>query len=421
MKWIKKPEAGGEESFSRHLETETVVKEVIERVKRDGDSALLELTAKYDGVKLDSVIVDRETIMAAYEKVDRDIVNTVKLAAKNIERFASAQLSALKPIEYESTKGVILGHKLVPVDSVGCYVPAGRYPLPSSALMSIIPAKVAGVKRVAACAPPSADYGSVHPLVLVAMNLAGVDEIYAMGGAQAIAAYRYGTNSLKPTNMIVGPGNRYVVEAKRQLGGEIGIDLLAGPSEVLIIADKTADSGAVAVDLIAKCEHDPDAVAILVTDDESFALKVLQDVEKVIVAVETAEVANISWKRFGEIIVTKNIDVAVDVANERAPEHLQVMVEDEGTIAARLYNYGSLFIGHSAPVAFGDYCSGPNHTLPTNRCARFTGGLWTGSFIKVLSYQKVSQEGAKKLARLCSPLAQSEGLFAHKLSSDLRK
>lgn len=421
MKWIKEPLADKEFSSTEKLKTETIVKEIIEKVKSSGDQALLEMTAKFDQVNLDSVKVSKSAIKAAYQDVDKDTANTVARAAENIKRFATEQLSTLKPLEYESMPGVTLGHRLVPVESVGCYVPAGRYPLPSSALMSIIPAKVAGVKRVAACAPPSNNFNTIHPLVLVAMDMAGVDEVYTMGGAQAIAAYMFGTESIEPTSMVVGPGNKFVVEAKRQLGGEIGVDLLAGPSEVLIIADKSTDCKKVVIDLIAKCEHDPEAVSILVTDDEDFGMQVKEELEKAINNIETAEVAKKSWDNYGEIIVAEDLDEAINIANEKAPEHLQIMLENEDYVSTKLYNFGSLFVGDCSPVAFGDYCSGPNHTLPTNRCARFTGGLWVGSFIKVLSYQKINAEGASKLAEICSPLAENEGLFAHKRSSDLRK
>lgn len=422
LKWIKKPLADKDFSSAEKSKTETIVKDIIEKVKTKGDQALLEMTAKFDQVNLDTVKVNKSAIKAAYQNVDKDTVNTVACAAENIKRFASEQLSTLRPLEFESMPGVTLGHRLVPVESVGCYVPAGRYPLPSSALMSIIPAKVAGVKRVAACAPPSKKYNNIHPLVLVAMDMAGVDEVYTMGGAQAIAAYKYGTESIEPTNMVVGPGNKFVVEAKRQLGGEIGLDLLAGPSEVLIIADKFTDCKKVVIDLIAKCEHDPEAVSILVTDDEDLGMQVREEIEKEINNIETAEVAKKSWDNYGEIIIAEDLDEAIRIANEKAPEHLQIMLEnEEDYVSSRLYNFGSLFIGDCSPVAFGDYCSGPNHTLPTSRCARFTGGLWVGSFIKVLSYQKINAVGASKLAETCSPLAENEGLFAHKRSSDLRK
>lgn len=421
MNWLKKPLGGSEVQVLGKKEVESSVRMIIENVRQHGDNALIDLTSRYDHVIMERVKIDKNEVKAAYDQVDSSTIEMVESAAKNIKYFAEQQLSTLKPLRCEKTPGVILGHKLIPVESVGCYVPAGRYPLPSSALMSIIPAKVAGVQRVAACAPPSSEYGSVHPLVLVAMDIAGADEFYSMGGAQAIAAYCYGTVTIAPVAMIVGPGNKYVVEAKRQLNGEVGIDLLAGPSEVLIIADQSADPHKVAVDLIAKCEHDPDAVSILITIDECFGQNVLSLVDKELKKIKTREVASASWENYGEIIVTEDIDEAIGVANDRAPEHLQIMIANDESIVDRLTNYGSLFIGEYSPVAFGDYCSGTNHTLPTNRCARFSNGLWAGSFIKVLSYQKVTVEGARNLSVICSHLAAREGLFAHQASSDLRK
>lgn len=420
MKWLKKPLGSIEDRENAKLEIGTSVRNIVEKVRMGGDKALIEFTALYDQVDRVSIRVDKDEVKAAYEKVAPATLKLVRLAADNIKFFAEQQLLSLKPLECEKVPGVVLGHKLVPKESVGCYIPAGRYPLPSSALMSIIPAKVAGVKRVAACAPPSKEYGSVHPLVLAAMDIAGADEIYAMGGAQAIAAYCYGTDTIKPTVMVVGPGNQYVVEAKRQLSGLVGIDLLAGPSEVLIIADQSADPKKVAIDLIAKCEHDPEAIAILLTDNENLGKKVLEVLQKEIHNLKTAEVATKSWNKHGEVIVADSIDEIICVANEIAPEHLQLMTSFDEMLSNSLTNYGSLFIGEYSPVAFGDYCSGTNHTLPTSQSAKFSNGLWVGSYIKVLSYQKVSKEGAKMLAGICSPLAEGEGLFAHKYSSDLR-
>lgn len=421
MKWLKRPLETPDTHAKLHSETEDIVRIIIERVKNGGDKVLLELTEKYDSVKQEKVRVEASEVKAAYGQVDKKTLETVEKAAENITYFASRQLSSLRPLECEMTPGVILGHKLVPLASVGCYIPAGRYPLPSSALMSIIPAKVAGVKRIMACAPPSRDYGTVHPLVLVAMDIAGADEIYSMGGAQAIAAYRFGTETIVPADIIVGPGNKFVVEAKRQLSGGVGIDLLAGPSEVLIIADHSADKKKVAIDLLAKCEHDPEAVSVLVTTSDVLGREVVEEVERELVGLRTGEIARKSWENHGEVIIVDSCLEAVRMANERAPEHLQLMTENDDDLIQDLYNYGSLFIGEHSPVAFGDYCSGTNHTLPTNRSAKFSHGLWVGTFIKVLSYQKVSAEGAGHLARICSHLAEKEGLFAHQLSSDLRK
>ncbi|MDZ4133509.1 MAG: histidinol dehydrogenase [Dethiobacteria bacterium] len=421
MKWLKKPTVTAGESFQSQKEIKEVVQNILQQVKEGGDRAILELTEKYDQVRLDHIQINHMEVKAAYDKVDRQTIDAVEKAADNIRSFAIQQLATIRPLEFEKIPGVKLGHKLIPLNSVGCYVPAGRYPLPSSALMSAIPAKVAGVKRVMACAPPSRGFNTIHPLVLIAMDIAGVDELYCMGGAQAIAAYKFGTKTINPSDMIVGPGNKYVVEAKRQLCGEIGIDLLAGPSEVLIIADHKADIMMTAMDLLAKCEHDPDAISILVSTNEDFAARVIETLEREMANLKTRAVAAESWEKHGEVIIVDSYEEAVCVANDKAPEHLQLLTEENEKLIEDLVNYGSLFIGEYSPVAFGDYCSGTNHTLPTSQCARFSNGLWVGSFIRVASYQKISREGAKVLAEICSAMAEKEGLFAHKTSSDLRK
>jgi len=421
MKWLKEPMASQEKLNSQDLSVEETVKGIIDQVKTRGDQALFDLTQKFDGLELKQISVNEEEIKEAYNCIDRETLHAVKKAAGHLEEFSRKQLSSLQPLEYEKMSGVILGHRLIPLSRAGCYVPSGRYPLPSSALMSIIPAKVAGVGRVMACSPPSKEYGTIHPLVLVAMDIAGADEIYAMGGAQAIAAYCMGTETVPAADMVAGPGNKYVAEAKRQLSGKVGIDLLAGPSEVLIIADKTADKQKVAVDLLAKCEHDPDAVAVLVTTSQQLGEEVKEEINRELPRLSTAEVARESWEQNGEIVLCRDFQEAVALANQRAPEHLQLMTGDDDKIADRLTNYGSLFIGEYAPVAFGDYCSGTNHILPTGKSARYTGGLWVGSFIKVLSYQKVSAQGAESLSEICSHLAEKEGLYGHKRSSDLRR
>ena len=432
MQWLKEPTISSSkpgDNFSKSTgtsDTEAIVKTILAKIKNSGDRALKEYTEKFDGVRLEQLKVDKSSIESAYNYIDAQTLDAVKTAAKNIETFARHQLNSLKNLEFEISPGVVLGHRLVPVSRVGCYIPAGRYPLPSSALMSIIPAKTAGVSHVTACAPPvkSEDLPGefpIHPLILAAMDTAGADEIYCMGGAQAIAAYAFGTESVPPVDMIVGPGNRFVVEAKRQLHGLVGIDSLAGPSEALIIADQTADAEHVAMDLLAKCEHDTDAVAILVTPSKSLAEETLKTMEKKLPTLETTAVAGESWDKHGEVVVCDTLNQAVDIANNKAPEHLQLMLEQPEDLIPYLTNYGSLFIGHHAPVAFGDYCSGTNHILPTNRSAQHSSGLWVGNFIKVLSYQKIDPEGAKSLADTCAILAEQEGLFAHKYSAQLRK
>jgi len=401
--------------------TQETVAGIIQKVNNEGDKALFELTEHFDGVKLDDLRVPKEALKKAYDQVSAQTIESLKFAAEQIRFFATQQLGCLKPLECQNLPGVTLGHRLIPVASTGAYIPAGRYPLPSTALMSIIPAKVAGVKRVAACSPPSREHGTIHPAVMVAMDIAGVDEVYCMGGAQAIAAFTYGTATIPKVDMIVGPGNKYVTEAKRQVSGSVGIDMLAGPSEVLIIADETAPTRFVAVDLLARCEHDPNSVAILVTTSRKLAEEVEEQIQEELKTLGTAKLAAQTWEDNGQIILVDSMDEAIEIADQVATEHLQVMTANSEEVAAKLRNFGSLFIGCSAPVAFGDYVSGTNHTLPTMSCARFTNGVWVGTFIKASSYQRVTAEGAAKLAGYCSHLAGVEGLLAHQRAAELRK
>ncbi len=397
------------------------VAKIIENVRCGGDQALLELTGCYDRVAVSGLRVEPEDIKRAYSQVDEKTVEYLRLAASRVKSFAEKQIECLLPLEYESSPGVVLGHRLIPVSSCGAYVPGGRYPLPSSALMSIIPAKVAGVKRVAACSPPSKTFSGIHPAVLVAMDIAGADEIYSMGGAQAVAAYAYGTFSVPWVDMIVGPGNIYVTEAKRQVSGIVGIDILAGPSEVLIIADEHAVPATVACDLLAQCEHDPTARGILVTTSNKLAGQVLKSIYIESGALETGKAALKAWEDNGQVILVDSLAEAAAVSDRFAPEHLALQTVKNDELINKIHNYGSLFIGENAPVAFGDYISGTNHILPTMGCSRFSSGVWAGMFIKVASYQKLTGQGAASLAAACSHLAGVEGLKAHQRSADRRR
>jgi histidinol dehydrogenase/sulfopropanediol 3-dehydrogenase len=396
------------------------VARIVAGVRDGGDTALLRYSRELDGAALQEVRVSSEAMRAARNHVDSSTLDALKFAAAQIRGFAERQKECLHPLSAETLPGVTLGHRLLPVSSVGCYVPAGRYPLPSTALMSVIPAKVAGVTRIAACSPPSHEGGSIHPAVLAALEIAGATEVYAMGGAQAVAAYAYGTASVAPVDMIVGPGNVYVTEAKRQVSGDVGIDMLAGPSEVLIIADDSASDEDVSMDLLAKCEHDPNSVSILVTTDRALAERVLARIEADAATLATAELAAATWAAHGEVILAESLTEAAALANQRAPEHLQVLTRDDDRVAAELSAYGSLFIGPNAPVAFGDYVSGPNHTLPTVRSARFSSGVWVGTFLRVLSWQRIDRQGAATLGPVCARLAGVEGLDAHRRSAELR-
>lgn len=418
MKAIKKAE---KKTYQRDRQLTETVLEILDSVQSHGDASLLELAQKFDHVDLKSVKVDRSTIERAYTLVDKETVKHITFAADQIRWFSRQQLQCMQPLEVQSrVKGVELGHRLVPVEKCGCYIPSGRYPLPSSALMSVIVAKVAGVKHVAACSPAFHGYGTIHPAVLVAMDIAGADEIYCMGGAQAIAAYAYGTETVQKVDLIVGPGNKFVTEAKRQVLGDVGIDSLAGPSEVLIIADETANPVFIAIDLLGQAEHDPNAKPILVCTDERVIEQSLAELDRLLAHLPTRDVASKSWADNGEVYLAGSIGEAIALSNQIAPEHLEVQVKNERQVAAQLYNYGSLFVGHYAPVAFGDFVSGTNHILPTMSTARYSNGLCVKTFIKTPFHQFVSQEGCKNLSEACMHFAQVEGLYAHRDSVRLR-
>ncbi|MDR2529393.1 MAG: histidinol dehydrogenase [Synergistaceae bacterium] len=399
---------------------ERTVREITENVRARGDEAVFDYTEKFDGYRPPALRVDPEVVTKAYSAVEPKTVENLRFAAGRIRDFARRQRETLKELRYEISAGVTLGHKLIPIDSCGCYAPAGRYPLPSSALMSIIPAKVAGVGRIAAASPASGGFNSIHPAVLVAMDIAGADEIYCMGGAQAIAAFAYGTLSVPPVNLIAGPGNRYVTEAKRQLSGVVGVDMLAGPSEVVILADESADPVWIAADALSRCEHDPNSWAVLLLTSENLAQRVTEKIEAELKTLETAELAGQTWADNGRILVTESLDEAIRLSDEIAPEHLQVMTENSPNVAAKLRNFGSLFLGYCAPVPFGDYISGPNHILPTAGCARFSNGLNVHTFIKISTFQEITPEGGRFLSPRCAYLAGIEGLRGHQRSAELR-
>ena len=419
MKYLKK---AFEKNQQQSNELALTVQGIVDDVRSNGDQALLELGKKFDGVELNSVKISRDAVKRAYTLVSEDTVKHFKFAADQVRYFAEQQLKCMQPLSIPDSKvkGLELGHRLVPVETCGCYIPSGRYPLPSTAIMSVLVAKVAGVKHVAACSPPSAEHDTIHPAVLVAMDIAGADEIYCMGGAQAIAAYAYGTETVKKVDMIVGPGNKYVTEAKRQVIGHVGIDMLAWPSEGLIVADETANPTFLAIDCLARCEHDPDARAIIVSTDEEICKKAESELYRLLEDLPTKEVAAVSWRDNGEIILADNMEEAIDIANQYAIEHLQVQVKNEREVAEKLLHYGSLFVGHYSPVAFGDFVSGTNHTLPTMATARFSSGLWVGTFIKVAFYQFVSKEGCKNLSEACMHFGETEGLYGHRDSVKLR-
>lgn len=420
IKELKPSKKRTEEDRSRLMAT---VGDIIADVRMNGDSALMEYNRRFDGCERTALRISEQEIRDAYDKVSAQEIEGIKKAAANIENFAKAQRATVGALEdFSPSPGIMLGHRVIPVGSCCCYVPGGGYPLYSTALMLGIPAKAAGVERVTACSPVIKGTDCIHPKTLVAMDVAGVDEIYAVGGAQAIAAFSYGTDQIQPVDMIVGPGNSFVTEAKRQCYGKVGIDFVAGPSEVLIIADGNADPEVLAADILAQSEHDKEAKGILVTTDEKLGAAVIDAVEVQLSTLETAPIARSSWNDFGEILIADSLDRAVEYANAYAPEHLEVNVADADAdrVVSGLKNYGSLFIGGNTAEVFGDYASGPNHTLPTLGAARYTGGVWVGTFLKICTYQSMSRDAMMGIAPLVSNLARGEGLIGHARAAEIR-
>ena len=396
------------------------VAEIIARVREMGDEALREYNLRFDGNGREQLRVTREEIDAAYASMTPQELEDLRRAADNIRAFAQAQRECLNGLDnFSNLSGAVLGHRVIPVESCGCYVPGGSYPLFSTALMLIIPAKVAGVKRVIACSPAEKGTPSINRKTLVAMDIAGADEIYAVGGAQSIAAFAYGTQQIRAVDVIVGPGNQYVAEAKRQCYGQVGIDFFAGPSEVLAVADNSADPQVLAADMLAQSEHDPMAKGILVTTSRALGQAVIQAVEEQLSGLETRNIAAQSWNTYGEVVLVDDLGQAVELANQYAPEHLEVVVADE-SILPGFVNFGSLFIGQETGEVFGDYASGTNHTLPTVRAARYTGGVWVGTFLKVCTFQRYQSNAMREIAPLVSRLAREEGLVGHARAAEIR-
>ena len=419
MKIMKEARVRTEEDKKKLIQ---IVGDMIDDVKNRKDEALREYSQRFDGSKRESFLVSKEEIQEAYAQLSPQEIEDLKKAASHIRAFAKAQRETIKPLEnFSPAPGIFLGHRIIPVKSCCCYVPGGNYPLYSTALMLIIPAKAAGVARVAACSPVMKGTDRINPKTLVAMDIAGADEIYGVGGAQAIAAFSYGTQEIQPVDMIVGPGNQYVTEAKRQCYGQVGIDFVAGPSEVLVIADGSGTPEIVAADLLAQSEHDPNAKGMLITTDEKFGQAVIEAVEKELSWLSTAAIAEQSWQTYGEVVLAESLEEAVQIANAYAPEHLELNLSDPDSIKDRLYDYGSLFIGENTAEVFGDYASGTNHTLPTLRAARYTGGVWVGTFLKTCTHQSMTPEAMKELAPLVERMAQGEGLMGHAQAAKVRR
>ena len=395
------------------------VREIVDTVREGGDEGVRELTRRFDDVERAALRVSDEEIAAAADDLPASAKRAIDNTIENVREFHEEQFSNLDGFEREFGDGVSLGTRLVPVERAGVYVPGGRKPLVAAPAMTIVPAEIAGVEKVVACAPPQAD-GSVQTAQLYAMDRAGADEIYVAGGAQAIAAMAYGTETIPEVDKVTGPGNVFVIEAKRPVFGHVGIDFLAGPTEVLIVADGTADPELVATDLLAQAEHDPRSRAALVATDRDVAEAAVDELHEQLPSLRTEDVAAESWADNGEVILVDDREEAAAVANEWAPEHLQVMTDDPRALLSDLHNYGSAFLGHHAPVVFGDKAVGTNHTLPTREVARYSGGVNVTTYLKVLTHQQLTAAGADGIAPWAAKICEIEGTHAHQVSAEKR-
>jgi sulfopropanediol 3-dehydrogenase len=394
------------------------VRGILADLEARGDAAVRAYSEKFDRWSPPSFRLSQVEIDRVVASVPKRTIDDITFAQAQIRTFAEAQKDALKDIEVTTLPGVTLGHKSIPVRSVGCYVPGGRYPMVASAHMSIVTAKVAGVQRIVACTPPTD--GAAHAETIAAMALGGADEIFLLGGVQAIGAMALGTETIAAVDMLVGPGNAYVAEAKRQLFGRVGIDLLAGPTEILVIADGSVDVEMVATDLLGQAEHGPTSPAMLITTSRQLAEALPTEIERQLAVLPTAEVARVAWRDYGQILLVEDLDEAVVEADKAAFEHVEVLTEDPRWFLERLTNYGSLFLGEETNVAYGDKVIGTNHTLPTKGAARYTGGLWVGKFLKTVTWQQCTPEASVVIGEYCSRLCAIERFAGHKEQADLR-
>ncbi len=395
------------------------VRSLIAEVEARGEAAVREMSSQFDNWSPEQFRLSPGEIDRIVSGVDASTVKDIKFAQSQIRYFAQAQLDSISDTEVETMPGVVLGHKNIPVESVGAYVPGGRYPMVASAHMSVLTAKVAGVSRVAACTPPIG--GAVPAETVAAMHFAGADEIYLLGGVQAVASLALGTEFVDPVDVLVGPGNAYVAEAKRQLYGRVGIDLPAGPTETLLLADDTVDGEICATDLLGQAEHGPTSPAVLLTTSRQLGLDTIEEVERQLKTLPTADVASTAWADYGRVVVCKDKEEMLEMANELAFEHVQVMTSDDDYFLERLTNYGALFLGPMTNVSYGDKVIGTNHTLPTQGAARYTGGLWVGKFIKTVTYQRVTEPSSSALiGEYCSRLCAIENFAGHQAQADIR-
>ncbi len=417
-RWLKK----GKDAEARKDaddKVRAVVEGILADVEKRGDAAVRDLSQKFDNYAPKEFFLTKKEIDEAMSKLHKRDIDDIAFAQTQVRNFAQKQKECLRDLEVETLPGVILGHKNIPVNAVGCYVPGGRYPMIASAHMSVVTAKVAGVKRIISSAPPH--QGAPHPAIVAAMHMGGADEILVLGGVQAVAAMAIGTETIKPVDMLVGPGNAYVAEAKRQLYGRVGIDLFAGPTETLVIADETVDGEICATDLLGQAEHGPTSPAVLITNSEKLARETMAEIERLLKILPTGETARQAWEDFGEVIVCDSYEEMLKEADFLCSEHVQVMTDRDDWFLQNLTNYGGLFLGPRTNVSFGDKVIGTNHTLPTKKAGRYTGGLWVGKFMKTCTYQKVlTDEASAMIGEYCSRLCMLEGFVGHAEQANVR-
>ncbi|QBP77717.1 histidinol dehydrogenase [Herbaspirillum huttiense] len=416
--WIKKAKVT-EQQAANNDKVKSDVSRILLDIEKRGDAAVRELSVKFDGWDRESYRLSDAEIADCMDRLTEREREDILFAQAQVRRFADAQRASMLDCEIESIPGVILGHKHIPVSAAGCYVPGGKYPLLASAHMSIVTAKSAGVKNIVTAAPPF--QGKPAPYIVAAQHLAGADAIYCLGGIQAVAGMAIGTDTISAVDIIVGPGNAYVAEAKRQLFGRVGIDLFAGPTEVLLIADDTVDGELVATDLLGQAEHGKDSPAVLLTTSRKLAEETQKEIARLLPMLPTAAIAGEAWENFGEIILCEDFEELVRYSDEYASEHVQIMTSDDDYFVRNLSNYGALFIGPRTNVSYGDKVIGTNHTLPTNKAARYTGGLWVGKYIKTCTYQRVTTDQASALiGEYCSRLCLMEGFVGHAEQANIR-